>query len=85
MGRNMELGSGGSCQLGVFFSSFSSRDSGPVQMASARVLPPPDHRQVEVKFSRAPDPPKGRTELHRSVVGFTDAYGNIHGCFLCLF
>jgi len=45
----------------------------------------PDHRQVEVEFSCAPDSPKGRTELHRSVAGFTDAYGIIRGCFLCLF
>jgi len=81
----MEFGSGGSCQLGVFFCSFLFWDSGPVQMAAARVVPPPDHRQVEVEFSCAPDSPKGRTELHRSVAGFTDAYGIIRGCFLCLF
>ena len=68
-----------------FLLSFFSWDSGPIQMASARVLPPPDHRPVEVEISHPPDPPKGRTELHQSVVGFTDAYGNRRGCFSCLF
>jgi hypothetical protein len=38
-------------------------------MASARVLPPSDHSQLEVDFPRAPDPPKGRPERHQSVVG----------------
>jgi len=59
-----------SYQLGVpffcFFSSLlfssyfiTSLDLGAVQMASARVLPPPDPSQREVEFPRAPDPPKG--------------------------
>jgi hypothetical protein len=46
----------------LLFSSpyfITSLDLGPVQMASARVLPPPDLSQTEVEFPRAPDPPKG--------------------------
>jgi len=53
-------------QLGIpFFCFFPSPyviislDLGPVQMASARVLPPPDCRRVEVEFPCTPDPPKG--------------------------
>ena len=37
---------------------------GPVQMASARVLPPPDLSQWELEFPRAPDPPKGHPERY---------------------
>jgi hypothetical protein len=33
-------------------------DAGPVKMALARVLPPPELSQAEVEFPRAPDPPK---------------------------
>ena len=40
----------------LFASLLFSYRSGPVQMASARVLPPSDHSQVEVEFPRAPDP-----------------------------
>jgi hypothetical protein len=43
---------------------FSSLDLGPVEMALARVLPPPDLSQWEVEFPRAPDPPKGHPERY---------------------
>jgi len=68
-----ELRTAGSYQLGVPFFCFSllfssyyitSLDLGPVEMASARVLPPPDLSQWEVEFPRAPDPPKGHLERY---------------------
>jgi hypothetical protein len=45
---------------------FPSLDLGPVQMASAQVLPPPETGQVEVQFPRAPDPPNG---YHTVLIG----------------
>jgi len=33
-------------------------DAGPVKMALALVLPPPELSQAEVEFPHAPDPPK---------------------------
>jgi hypothetical protein len=65
-----------SYQLGVPFFCFfpsllfsfqyliTSLDLRPVQMASARVLPPPDLSQREVEFPRAPDLPKGHPERY---------------------
>jgi hypothetical protein len=63
-----------SYQLGVPFFCFSllfsspyfvtSLDLGPVQMASARVLPPPDLSEWEVEFPHAPDAPKGHPERY---------------------
>jgi hypothetical protein len=41
-------------QFGVLSFFLSLIGCGPVQMASARVLPPSDHSQVEVEFPRAP-------------------------------
>ena len=51
----------------LLFSSpylITSLDHGPVQMASAGVLPPPDLSQREVEFPRAPDPPTGHPERY---------------------
>jgi hypothetical protein len=39
-----------------FYLSFFLIGCAPVQMASAHILPPFDHSQVEVAFPRAPDP-----------------------------
>jgi len=58
---------------------FSSLDLGPVQMASARVLPPPDLSQWEVEFPRAPDPPKGHPERYSSVLGLMGSYDSVRG------
>ena len=41
-------------QFGILSFFLSSIGCCPVQMASARVLPPSDHSQVEVEFHRAP-------------------------------
>jgi len=72
--RVSELRTGGKLSIGrcflLFFSSLlfssayfiTSLDLGPVLMASARVLPPPDLSQWEVEFPHAPDPPKGHPE-----------------------
>jgi hypothetical protein len=40
----------------------------PVQMVSAQVLPPSDHRQVQVVFPSLRQPPKGGPLRHQSVV-----------------
>jgi hypothetical protein len=53
---------------------------GPVQMASARVLPPPESSQLEVEFPRAPEVNPGR---YCSVVGLMRSYERICGLFLC--
>jgi len=64
--RVSELRTGGKLSIGrsfllllLFSILYYFLDPGPVQMASAQVLPPPDRSQVEVEFPRAPDPPKG--------------------------
>jgi len=45
--------------IGCFlFDFFYILDTGPVKMALARVLLPPEISQAEVEFPRAPDPPK---------------------------
>jgi hypothetical protein len=58
---------------------FSSLDLGPVQMVSARVVPPPDLSQWEVEFPRAPDQPKGHPERECSVVGLIGLYVCVRG------
>jgi hypothetical protein len=65
---------------------FTSLDLGPVQMASARVLPPPETSQVEVEFPRAPDPPNG---YHMMLIG-CGTYGfvrlrTLNGCLIVSF
>jgi hypothetical protein len=74
--RVSELRTGGKLSIGrsflLFFSSLlfsspyfiTSLDLGPVQMTSARVLPPLDLSQWEVEFPRAPEPPKGHPERY---------------------
>jgi len=87
-----------SYQLGVpcfgFFSSLlffspnliSSLDLGPVQMASALVLPHPDHSQMEVEVPRAPDPQKGyRTVPIGSVTFELVPVRTGHGCITLSF
>jgi len=68
-------------------------DTGAVQMASAWVLPPPDHVQLEVDIPSAPDPPKRHPGRHQTVVGLVcfvypgcgvslRVFSRLFGCFL---
>jgi len=82
---------GGRCYFGCsfLFSSlyfFKSLDLGPVQMAAARVLPPPETSQVEVEFPSAPDPPN---DYHMVLIG-CGTYGfvplpTLNGCLIVSF
>jgi hypothetical protein len=53
---------------------------GPVQMASAQVLPSPESGQLEVKFPCAPEDDPGR---YYSVVGHMRWYERVCELFLC--
>jgi hypothetical protein len=65
MGRDKELGCGGSRELGnAFLVPVSTWSPSTLELASAQVLLPPDQRHMQVELSSALDTPKGHTELH---------------------
>ena len=43
------------------------------------------HQPMEVEFPRAPDPPKGRHELYRSVVGLMGSYDCVRRMIVSFF
>jgi hypothetical protein len=57
--------------LGISFLQFLLLGPGPVQIASARVLPPPQSSQLEVEFPHAPE---GHPGHYCSVVGLMRSY-----------
>ena len=62
------------CRLrsfGHFHLSSSFVGTGPVQMVSAQVLPPPESSQLEVEF---PHTPEGHVGRYCSVVGLKRSY-----------